>query len=242
MLIFNLPTNKADLAKTKELHIKFRATEKQVPYFKDSEGRLFYWDNKGKGNYSLKNLGDKYAENAAYRSRKLAATATLADYEKAWGKLGKEMFAIEKRTVRDIYRNNKVGQDVDHIQSLKAGGVHHSNNLRSISASENRARGSQDIGSKAKTNLMIGDTPMDTIKLQGPKPTAEIVQKILGKENVLTGKNKAIRLRQVNRYSGIMDMIESNVDLDRTRTLSDTMNIGRDSLHHSPFAPPIYKP
>ena len=234
MLIFNLPTTKADLAKSKNLHIKFKANKEAVPYFKDSEGRLFYWDNKGKGNYSLKNLGDKYAENAAYRSRKLAATATLADYEKAWGKLGKEMMAIEKRTVRDIYRNNKVGQDVDHIQSLKAGGVHHSRNLRSIDASENRARGSQDIGSKAKTNLMIGDTPMETIKLQGPKATTEIVNKILGKEPKLTGKNKAIRSKQINRYAGIMDVIQTN--------MPDTeMNI-EDTIRQPEFADPIIAP
>ena len=234
MLIFNLPTDKADLATTKDLHLKFKAKGEAVPYFKDSEGRLFYWDNKGKGRYSLKNLGDKYAENAAYRSRKLAATATLADYQKAWGKLGKEMMAIEKRTVRDIYRNNKLGQDVDHIQSLKSGGVHHSNNLRSISAQENRSRGNQDIGSKAKTNLMIGDTPMDTIKLQGPRPTSEIVSKILGQETKLTGKNKAIRLKQVNRYAGIMDVIQSN--------MPDTeMNI-EDTIRQPEFADPLIAP
>ena len=234
MLIFNLPTDKADLATTKDLHLKFKAKGEAVPYFKDSEGRLFYWDNKGKGRYSLKNLGDKYAENAAYRSRKLAATATLADYQKAWGKLGKEMMAIEKRTVRDIYRNNKLGQDVDHIQSLKSGGVHHSNNLRSISASENRSRGNQDIGSKAKTNLMIGDTPMDTIKLQGPRPTSEIVSKILGQETKLTGKNKAIRLKQVNRYAGITDVIQSN--------MPDTeMNI-EDTIRQPEFADPLIAP
>ena len=234
MLIFNLPTDKADLATTKDLHLKFKAKGEAVPYFKDSEGRLFYWDNKGKGRYSLKNLGDKYAENAAYRSRKLAATATEADYQKAWGKLGKEMMAIEKRTVRDIYRNNKLGQDVDHIQSLKSGGVHHSNNLRSISAQENRARGNTDIGSKAKTNLMIGDTPMDTIKLQGPKPTSEIVNKILGQNTKLTGKNKAIRLKQVNRYAGIMDVIQSN--------MPDTeMNI-EDTIRQPEFADPLIAP
>ena len=234
MLIFNLPTDKADLATTKDLHLKFKAKGEAVPYFKDSEGRLFYWDNKGKGRYSLKNLGDKYAENDAYRSRKLAATATEADYKKAWGKLGKEMMAIEKRTVRDIYRNNKLGQDVDHIQSLKSGGVHHSNNLRSISAQENRSRGNQDIGSKAKTNLMIGDTPMDTIKLQGPRPTSEIVSKILGQETKLTGKNKAIRLKQVNRYAGIMDVIQSN--------MPDTeMNI-EDTIRQPEFADPLIAP
>lgn len=234
MLIFNLPTDKADLATTKDLHLKFKAKGEAVPYFKDSEGRLFYWDNKGKGRYSLKNLGDKYAENAAYRSRKLAATATEADYQKAWGKLGKEMMAIEKRTVRDIYRNNKLGQDVDHIQSLKSGGVHHSNNLRSISSQENRSRGNQDIGSKAKTNLMIGDTPMDTIKLQGPRPTSEIVSKILGQETKLTGKNKAIRLKQVNRYAGIMDVIQSN--------MPDTeMNI-EDTIRQPEFADPLIAP
>ena len=234
MLIFNLPTDKADLATTKDLHLKFKAKGEAVPYFKDSEGRLFYWDNKGKGRYSLKNLGDKYAENAAYRSRKLAATATEADYQKAWGKLGKEMMAIEKRTVRDIYRNNKLGQDVDHIQSLKSGGVHHSNNLRSISSQDNRSRGNQDIGSKAKTNLMIGDTPMDTIKLQGPRPTSEIVSKILGQETKLTGKNKAIRLKQVNRYAGIMDVIQSN--------MPDTeMNI-EDTIRQPEFADPLIAP
>ena len=234
MLIFNLPTDKADLAKTKDLHIKFRANKEAVPYFKDSEGSLFYWDNKGKGQYSLKNLGDKYAENAAYRSRKLAATATLADFEKAWGKLGKQMLEIEKRTVRDIYRNNKLGQDVDHIQSLKAGGVHHSNNLRSISARENRARGSQDIGSQAKTNLMIGDTPLDTIKLQGPKVTSDQMTQILKGETKLTGKNKAIRLKQVNRYAGIMDVIQSN--------MPDTeMNI-EDTIRQPEFADPVIAP
>ena len=234
MLIFNLPTDKADLATTKDLHLKFKAKGEAVPYFKDSEGRLFYWDNKGKGRYSLKNLGDKYAENAAYRSRKLAATATEADYQKAWGKLGKEMMAIEKRTVRDIYRNNKLGQDVDHIQSLKSGGIHHSNNLRSISSQENRSRGNQDIGSKAKTNLMIGDTPMDTIKLQGPRPTSEIVSKILGQETKLTGKNQTIRLKQVNRYAGIMDVIQSN--------MPDTeMNI-EDTIRQPEFADPLIAP
>ena len=234
MLIFNLPTDKADLAATKDLHIKFKGNKEAVPYFKDSEGRLFYWDNKGKGRYSLKNLGDKYAENAAYRSRKLAATATEADYQKAWGKLGKEMMAIEKRTVRDIYRNNKLGQDVDHIQSLKSGGIHHSNNLRSISSQENRSRGNQDIGSTAKTNLMIGNTPMDTIKLQGPRPTTEIVNKILGQETKLTGKNKAIRLKQVNRYAGIMDVIQSN--------MPDTeMNI-EDTIRQPEFADPLIAP
>ena len=37
-------------------------------------------------------------------------------------------------------------------------------------------------------------------------------------------------------------VIKTDVDLDKTMTLSDTMKIGADSHHHSPFGMPIYKP
>ena len=81
---------------------------------------------------------------------------------------------------------------------------------------------------------MIGDTPMDTIKLQGPRPTSEIVSKILGQEPKLTGKNKTIRLKQVNRYAGIMDVIQSN--------MPDTeMNI-EDTITQPEFADPLIAP
>ena len=81
---------------------------------------------------------------------------------------------------------------------------------------------------------MIGDTPMETIKIQGPRPTSEIVNKILGQETKLTGKNKAIRLKQVNRYAGIMDVIQSN--------MPDTeMNI-EDTIRQPEFADPVIAP
>ena len=231
MLILNLPTNKADLQRTKELTLKFKKDGEKVPYFKDDKGRLFYWDHKGKGNYSLKNLGDKYAENAAYRARKMAATATQADFEKAWGKLGKEMFKIEARAIRDIYRNNPSGNDVDHIQSLKAGGVHHSRNLRSISAADNRARGAMDIGSKAKTNLMIGDTPQQTIKLQGPALTPAMVAKQLVGESKLSGKNLKIRQKQTRPVaSGDMQINKDTPTAGSKPKLSDYIYQGADKV------------
>tara|TARA_A100001011_G_scaffold83801_1_gene87600 strand:- start:214 stop:927 length:714 start_codon:yes stop_codon:yes gene_type:complete len=231
MLIFNLPKDKSDLQKTKQLSIKFKQKGEEVPYFKDENGRLYYWDNKGKGNYSLKNLGDKYAENAAYRARRLAATATPADFEKAWGKLGKEMFKIEARAIRDVYRQNPMGNDVDHIQSLKAGGVHHSRNLRSIPASENRSRGSMDIGSRAKTNLMIGDTPQQTIRIQGPAMTPAMVAKQLVGESKVSGKNLNIRQKQTRPIAS--DDMQIQSDTPRTGTkpqLSDYIYRGSDKV------------
>ncbi len=231
MLIFNLPTNKADLQKTKQLSIEIKKKGERVPYFKDEQGRLFYWDHKGKGNYSLKNLGDKYAENAAYRARRLAATATSADFEKAWGKLGKEMFKIEARAIRDIYRNNPSGHDVDHIQSLKAGGVHHSRNLRSIPAIQNRSRGAMDIGSRAKTNLMIGDTPQQTIKIQGPAMTPAMVAQQLVGESRVSGKNLKIRQKQTRPVASDDMQIQSNIEnFGKKPKVSDYIYKGADKV------------
>ena len=73
---------------------------------------------------------------------------------------------------------------------------------------------------------------------RGPTFVTRKITKTLGQilkgETKLTGKNKAIRLKQVNRYAGIMDVIQSN--------MPDTeMNI-EDTIRQPEFADPLIAP
>ena len=131
-------------APAREAELDLAASQGRNPYTKGAgfeyEGTSFGWQQAGKSSrhtlrglpYQLYLADDKKFTEALRRSNKLGLTPYMSPAE--W---------LE---IRDIYRYAKNnGLDVDHIQPLSAGGLHHPRNLQLLSRADNRAKGSQLI-------------------------------------------------------------------------------------------------
>ena len=157
---------------------------KLIPHFKDGQGKLHYIDRRGKssgGGQYFRSLGGKLKTEAGRRATKLGATPTLADYVEVYGpEKGQDLFKQEQRRLKKIYDNTpSATHDVDHINSLNDGGIHHSRNLRMQNSSDNRSDGARGLTKAQKIALMQADTTRNQISLQGPEPTPKQRQRIM---------------------------------------------------------------
>jgi|688.fasta_scaffold821216_1 hypothetical protein len=82
------------------------------------------WDKKGRTTETQKKARNK-ANVYAYRARLRNAIPEDADL----------------KLIRKIYENCPSGYQVDHIQALASGGMHHQNNLQYLPISENCRKG-----------------------------------------------------------------------------------------------------
>ena len=179
--LYPYPTNKKEREAAKLLHWKAKEEGKRIPYFirNGDPTDIHYFDNKGKGLLGLNDLNIKLANEAGRAANKKALTPTLAMYIEEFGEeRGKALQKIEFDKVKAIYKANEpLTHDVDHIISQADKGIHGSRNLRSQELTINRSEGARGrlVPRKKyerwKTDLMIGDTPRDYIRLQGPELT-----------------------------------------------------------------------
>jgi len=186
--VLPFPTTKEEKEAARRLHRERQAQGRRIPYFQKEDGSFHYLDNK-KGALHFNDLATKLKNEAARRARKLNATPLLEDYISVYGEqLGKELFAAENAQLTNLYRStNSLTHDVDHMHSLKSGGMHHSNNLRAQLASENRSEGARTLTPETKNALMVADDKIDQIKLSGPKLTPDQTKKVFATYEVAGG-------------------------------------------------------
>ena len=186
--VLPFPTTKEEKEAARRLHRERQAQGRRIPYFQKEDGSFHYLDNK-KGALHFNDLATKLKNEAARRAKKLNATPLLEDYISVYGEqLGKELFAAENAQLTNLYRStNSLTHDVDHMHSLKSGGMHHSNNLRAQLASENRSEGARTLTPETKNALMVADDKIDQIKLSGPKLTPDQTKKVFATYEVAGG-------------------------------------------------------
>ena len=179
--ILPFPTTFKDRLKAQIDHQTARDKNLPIPHFIKDDGTLHYWDNKGGGKLGLNNLGIKLSNEAKRLAKKKGATPTLEMFTEAYGeKLGKQLFNREKLKLKQIYTTTPSStHDIDHINSMASGGVHHSSNLRMQNNSRNRSEGARGLTPYQRTSLMLTSTPQDQIRIQGPQVTPRRRQQIL---------------------------------------------------------------
>ena len=189
-------------------------------------GRTYYLDNKGNGNFSLRDRAFKYDNNGARRAAKFNATPTLADYTSAYGdSVGQQLFNQQRLLVQKLYQQaNSTGKHVDHIHSLHAGGVQHPNNLRPLNPSVNITDGARVASPELKNGLLIADTVPDQIRLQGPQPSTRQRNSLLTRE----------RRKVFQKLNGIPGMTDSLNRVDSTgSSIVDRINGSNAQTSHA---------
>ena len=157
-----------------QIHNKAKELGTPIPHFFDENGILFYLDRTGRqagGNQYFRNLGAKLSAEAKRKALKNKRTPTHDLYVRVYGdKTGTELFKQEQIDLKRIYTNTPTAtHDVDHINSMASGGVHHSSNLRPQESSLNRSEGARGLSADQKNSLMLADDVEDQIRLQGPR-------------------------------------------------------------------------
>ena len=165
---------KTSLIEATLLHNEAKRLKQPIPHFKDESGALHYIDRRGKssgGGQYFRDLASKIQTEVTRKALKTKQTPTKEMYIEIYGpKNGPELYRQEVKKRRAIYMSTDSNtHDVDHMDSMASGGVHHSRNLRSQPKSENRSDGARRLSKEAKNAMMLADNPRDQIKLQGPE-------------------------------------------------------------------------
>ena len=186
-----------------KIHNLAKKLKQPIPHFFDEDGILFYLDRTGKqagGRQYFRNLGAKLSAEAKRKALKNKRTPTHDLYVKVYGdKTGTELFKQEQLDLKQIYTNTPTAtHDVDHINSMASGGVHHSRNLRPQESSLNRSEGARGLNVDQKNALMLADDVEDHIRLQGPAVTAAMRDQITSKV-MPRAFNRASVLRKAGR-------------------------------------------
>ena len=204
---------KGNLKDAVKIHNDAKASGKLIPHFKDGEGKLHYIDRRGKssgGGQYFRNLGGKLKTEAGRRATKLGATPTKAMYIEEYGTLdGTRLYDEEQKRLKNIYDNTpSATHDVDHINSLNDGGVHHSGNLRMQNSGNNRSDGARGLSKGQKNAIMLADDPKNQIKLQGPKMKPRL------RQSILRGSLKVPKPINMNGFRGMTPLTEYGAAVD----------------------------
>ena len=157
----------------------------QRQYVKNGEIMDAGWKpaNFGSGLYETApfNPARRRERSAERRARQLQGTATKEMFIEAFGKeTGVARFKDYKKALLNIFKNTDPSKfDVDHISSLKFTPVHHPTNMRLQNKHRNRSEGARELDQHVKNVLLLADNIQDQIKVQGPKVTPYMRQKIL---------------------------------------------------------------
>ncbi len=200
-----------------------------IPHFFDDDGVLFYLDRNGKkagGNQYFRNLGAKLSAEAKRKALKNKRTPTLDLYTRVYGeKTGTDLYKTEQAKLKHIYTTTPTAtHDVDHINSMASGGVHHSRNLRPQESALNRSEGARGLTPEAKNALMLADDVEDQIRLQGP-PVISRIRDQIASNHMPRAFNRASVLRGMNaNIMGVLPEVFEIVDSKTDGALSEGIN------------------
>ena len=198
-----IPRDSVTLQQAIDLHNKAKISGQEPPHFVDKNGQRFYVDRRGKssgGGQYLRNLGAKLATEAARKAQKKGQTPTLEHYIEAFNgnvELATALYKNEKENLKKLYGfTDSDIYDLDHINSMASGGVHHSRNLRPQEKSQNRSEGARQLSDKAIQSLNVPGNIVDFLRLQGPQPNSEL-RDIIASDAQMRANNGSMTLNTI---------------------------------------------
>ena len=186
-MMYNLtyPKNKEERQLCIQKHLRNKKEGKLIPYFL-KDGNICYLDNKeqysdGSIRYAFRNINSKFANGAARRAWKLGQTPQITHYISVFGEeLGREVFKDEQLKIRQIYKDTpSATHDVDHIDSLASGGLHHSSNLIPLESCLNVSEGARMLSTSVKEILQLYNDIITHISMHRVKPSNQMIRKIM---------------------------------------------------------------
>lgn len=192
-------------------------------------GRSYYLDNKGNGNYRLRDRASKYFNEGTRRANKFNATPKLSDFTEAYGpKLGKIQYAIYREQMKRIYGSvGTPNMDVDHINSLASGGIEHPKNFRRLNSTQNRSDGARVLSPQQKNGLMLANNVRDQIRLQGPSMTPLQRQMFLSRQAIHNGGMYGANLLMAIGPQ-LMEVVDSKTDGAISNGINGAVDAGTD--------------
>ena len=179
------PKNKEERQLCIQKHLRNKKEGKPIPYFL-KDGNICYLDNKeqysdGSIRYAFRNINSKFANGAARRAWKLGQTPQITHYISVFGEeLGREVFKDEQLKIRQIYKDTpSATHDVDHIDSLASGGLHHSSNLIPLESCLNVSEGARMLSTSVKEILQLYNDIITHISMHRVKPSNQMIRKIM---------------------------------------------------------------
>lgn len=163
-----------------------------IPYFRDSDGRLKYFDFKetnsetGEKRYSLIDLSSKLEREAARTAEQLGLTPTLEMYVNQFGpETGQAVFLEEQLKMKNEFDNYDTDlYDMDHMGSKRFKYPHLARDVNPQLKSHNRGEGARQLTPDQETAFRVVPGDLETtIALQGPELTRQQKDRVMGRVN-----------------------------------------------------------
>lgn len=163
-----------------------------IPYFKDADGRLKYFDFKetnpetGEKRYSLIDLSTKLEREAQRTAEQLGLTPTLEMYVNQFGpETGQAVFLEEQLKMKREFDNYDTDlYDMDHMGSKRFKYPHLARDVNPQLKSDNRGEGARQLTPDQEIAFrVVPDDLETTIALQGPELTRQQKDRVMGRVN-----------------------------------------------------------
>ena len=175
-----------------------------IPYFRDADGRLKYFDFKetnretGEKRYSLIDLSTKLEREAQRTAEQLGLTPNLEMFVKVFGpETGPGVFLEEMNKLKYEYDHYDTDlYDMDHMGSKRFKYPHLARDINPQLKEDNRGEGARLLTPEQEIALrVVRDDLETTIALQGPEPTRQQKDRIMGRVNGGASGNYLARLQ-----------------------------------------------
>ena len=163
-----------------------------IPYFKDADGRLKYFDFKetnpetGEKRYSLIDLTTKLTREAQRTAEQLGLTPNLEMFIKQWGpEIGPGVFLEEMNKLDYEFDNYDTDlYDMDHMGSKRFKYPHLARDINPQLKANNRGEGARQLTPEQEIAFrVVPDDLETTIALQGPELTRQQKDTVMGRIN-----------------------------------------------------------
>ena len=200
--ILPYPTTKEARERTKQIHRSWPDPNNPPWFHRASDNTYHRWDPKGGGKLGLIDANRKILREVNRAAAKKGLTPKLEDYIAVHGEVrGPDIFKAEQSKLRSIYKGyDPRTHDIDHLESQKSRGVHHTRNLNPQELAANRAEGNRGRLPKEVHNKLMTDPGGDirkTLALQGPELTQDqkdlVMKRAKGGKGLVGEKAKALK-------------------------------------------------
>ena len=229
-----------------------------IPYFKDADGRLKYFDFKetnpetGEKRYSLIDLTTKLTREAQRTAEQLGLTPNLQMFINQWGpEIGPGVFLEEMNKLNYEFDNYDTDlYDMDHMGSKRFKYPHLARDINPQLKSDNRGEGARQLTPDQEIAFrVVPDDLETTIALQGPELTRQQKDRVMGRLNggatgryfgrLQPGLSGAIELymQKLNTAQNAMDTFMFAADqnnIDQVNSFADQVSNGAIKMRPDP--------
>ena len=173
-------------------HLTAKENGDPIPYFRDIDGRLKYFDKKktnpdtGEISYGLVDLSTKLEREARRQADKINITPTLELFKEVFGPdIGSQVFISELQKSKALFADVDTDlYDLDHMGSRKFKYPHMARNLNPQLSAYNRSEGARELTDEQANALrVVRDDLKTSLALQGPEPTQQTKNQIMGRDD-----------------------------------------------------------